>query len=1124
MHSHAEPGDWITSPFWQGSVQLVNITEQNIHHYSLVTVFSPADGKTQTYIYTDADWQKTQRVLRSRWETVTFDGDTSAFRLGIAAHRLRLAHSIDPYAALNASRIDPLPHQFEAVYEHLLARPVVRALLAHDAGAGKTIMAGLLLKELKRRQSIRRALIVAPAGLTTQWRRELLTKFGEDFTIITREYMQRHKLDALDVWRETDFAITSIDFARQKMFRQALESVEWDIVIVDEAHKMAAYMTSDYARRTQAYALGEVLSRHSTHFLLMTATPHKGDPDNYRYLVRLVNPHWGDALEFATDVTNPVVLRRTKEEMVKPDGTPLYPERIVSPMEYQLSPQEGAVLEQLYKFVRTRYVKAQAKNRSSAVFALITLERRFASSPYALRESLLRIRQQIQERIEHRASSASNEEDQFDWLEWDDLAEEERWKRESDAEGEIATLSDPKDLHAELRQVDALLESVESIIDRQQKLVELQRACETWVGEKNEQLIIFTEFKDTLDYLRGALHEWGYSTTQIHGGMLLKDRRQAERDFWDGKAQVLVATEAAGEGINLQCCSVMINFDIPWNPARLEQRMGRIHRYGQKASQVFIFNMIAANSMEGQVKKTLLAKLKQMGGDLDGKVFDVVGSSLASDGSLRDVLARIALGDAQAVTDAERLIETAATRAQDALDAEKRVVAMAQPLNVARFRQQQAEFRARRLSPEAAEQFFREAVPFVGGSLREILVVTEIDGAEQAFTGFEVTLPLHLFKRRPHKLTVSFWGNACSDDDSDPNAVQFIAPGHWLLDGLLDTIIDRCTVSLDAGAVFFDLNPQDERPYLIWFVKSQIRDGLDRRVSDLLTAAAHQADQEQVRPLATEILDGFDMGVGQDVTTSVRLVKPFLAAQMEVIGQCVEGLFLPELEGQRSRQRQVIEIDRTFLENGLTGLADSLRDRALDSYAGGNNDEGDLLMERSSGAFSRLDELRRQLVQAEQLLMIEPEVLGVALVIPAPLEVAASGGGRPMHQDREVEAAAVERVMRYEKSQNRIPRDVSKSNSWDIESAERDGVISRYIEVKGRGPADAGEVMLTEPEWAAAQRLGDQHWLYIVRIEDGMLWMIKNPFQRLQPRELKRFVIRIADVEPFAETRTWNEE
>jgi SNF2 family DNA or RNA helicase len=715
----AKPGDWILGPFWQGAVQVISIQSRADH--DVVTVHSPDQRPSRTHIVTLTDWQQIRRVRQADRSNLSFDGDSVHFCLGMEAHRLRLAHSIDPYAALNASRIDPLPHQFEVVYEHLLARPVVRALLAHDAGAGKTIMAGMVIKELQRRQGVRRVLIVAPAGLTVQWRRELLTKFGADFAIICRDYMEEKHLDSLDVWHKTDLAITSIAFARQKTMRRALESIEWDLVIVDEAHKMAAYLRpNDSIRKTGAYELGEILSRHATHFLLMTATPHKGDPDNYRLLISLIDSQWGEVTPYVQDA-NPVVLRRTKEEMRKPNGDLLYPERVVETLPYTISKQEGDLLEQVQKFIRKRYVKAKSANRQSAAFALLTLERRLASSPYALKESLKRIRTRTEAclRDSHLAARVS---DESDWADWEDLTEHERWEREAQAEAEAAELADRRQLKAELRHLDMLIEKAEAVIreGHQEKISELRKACDLWVGERGEQLIIFTEFKDTLDHLLDCLDEWDYTTTQIHGGMSVKKRRRAEKAFWDGEAQVLVATEAAGEGINLQCCHVMVNFDIPWNPCRLEQRMGRIHRYGQEADKVYIFNLVATNTMEGEVKETLLRKLKQMRRDLGDKVFDVVGSVLWGR-ELRNILERVALGEKEAVKEAKQVVERAEELARKAIETERRTTVTAEPLDIAAFQRRQATFRAYRLSPETSEKFFRQAMPFVGGVWRSLL-------------------------------------------------------------------------------------------------------------------------------------------------------------------------------------------------------------------------------------------------------------------------------------------------------------------------------------------------------------------------------------------------------------------
>lgn len=1121
MAQQIEPGDWLQGPFWRGSVQVISIQPRTEH--DLLTVHAPDQDQSQIYVLTPSDWERVRRIRPADYRSITFSGDPDRFRLGIQAYRLRLAHSIDPYAALNASRIDPLPHQFEAVYEHLLARPMVRALLAHDAGAGKTIMAGLVIKELQRRQGIQRVLIVAPAGLTIQWRRELLTKFGEDFTIVSRDYMEEQRLDSLDVWRETDRAITSIAFARQKSMRQALESVEWDMVVVDEAHKMAAYLRPNGSvRKTQAYQLGEVLSRHSTHFLLMTATPHKGDPDNYRLLIRLIDAQWSEATRYVHG-SNPIVLRRTKEEMCKPDGSPLYPERIVETLPYTISPQEGALIEQVQRFIRTRHRKAKRANQQSAAFALITLERRLASSPYALRESLQRMRQDTEERLSAGRAQVAADRPEGDWADWEELSERERWERERQAEAAAVDLTDRRQLRRELHRLDTLITRTEEIIHRgeQEKITELHEACDLWVGERGEQLIVFTEFKDTLDYLVQCLAAWGYTTTQIHGGMPVKERRRAEKALWKGEAQVLVATEAAGEGINLQCCSVMINFDIPWNPCRLEQRMGRIHRYGQEAEQVHVFNLVATNTMEDEVKAALLDKMKAMRKDLKDKVFNVVGEVLWGK-ELRNILERIALGEREAVDEAKQLIDQASDAAQEAIDTEAQVAATAEPIDVLEFQRNQAVFAAHRLSPETSESFFRQAVPFLRGSFREFTVQTD---SGVSYPAFDVGLPPDLTGgHRAGKLRLSFWPEVCSDDETEEDAILFIGPGHQIFEALLDRVVERCASDLNRGAVLFDLYPEDDSPYLAWFVHGQIKDGLGRHVTDLLGAFQHRADEEEITPLPTEVLDGFDLGVGPDVDEAIQRVKPMLTGQSEVIDQCIGAQFLPALAERRMRRRQALERDRHFLKEGLTTLIDGLNEAALDAYSEGATEEGDRLVDRGDAARQRLARVQAELEQAGHILLTAPDVLGVALVLPAPVAARRDAelderrpAGVPMRRDPAVEQAAMQIVMEHEKMQGRYPRDVHEGNSWDIESEDAAGIVTRFIEVKGRGPEGADEVWLTDPELKAARRLGDRHWLYIVRLGDGMIWMIQNPATKLQPKEVKRWTVSISDASPHAE-------
>lgn len=1115
MPKFVRPGDWLEGPFWNGPVNVVAVEKHS--GYDVVSFVDSVNSVARPVILTADDWKQVQKISKADRCNLPFTGDPENFRLGVQALRLKLAHSIDPYAGLNASRIDPLPHQFEAVYEHLLARSIIRALLAHDAGAGKTIMAGIIIKELKRRQDINRILIVSPAALTIQWRRELLTKFGEDFTIISREMMDKQHLDILDVWRSTDLAITSVAFSRQKYVRRALEAVEWDLVIVDEAHKLAAYRKPNGSTvKTQAYELGEVLTRRAIHFLLMTATPHKGDPENYRLLIRLIDPEWGDALAHGPG-HNPLVLRRTKEEMRKPNGDPLYPERVVETIPYNLSASEGELLEQVFKLVRRRFEKAKSLNRQNAAFALIMLSRRLASSPYALRKSLERMRSAAERRSNRRVSLVEEPSNEEHWEEWEDLPETERWKLERQAEEAAAEYLD-------LKQLDSLITRNDALISEgvQQKINELKKACDLWVKERGEQMIVFTEFKDTLDHLLDCMRDWEISTAQIHGGMALPERRQAEKLFWEGQAQVLVATEAAGEGINLQCCHVMINFDLPWNPTRLEQRMGRIHRYGQKADTVYIFNLLAQNSMEDEVKQALLDKLNQMRKDLGDKVFDVVGQVLWHE-SLRQVLEQVSLGISTAVEEAHRIIYSIDEPIRQALETERNTAFTSTPIDIAEFQRKQSTFRAYRLSPEASETFFRHAIPFIGGVIRENI----IQNSERDYPIFEVSLPPEISGKHPQKLTVSFWAEACSDDDMDPNAVLFISPGHWLFDALIEQVLESCRPDLENGAVFFDLHPSNNRPYLVWFSLARLQDGLGRRAGELLSAMHHQADTEQVRLLPSEILEGFDACSIKIAQGAIQQVQPMLAAQETVIEQCVRTQFLPILENQREHLRAINEQDSKFLEAGLQGLAENLSASALEAFITGDEASAAVLTDQAASIRQRLGCLHDELDRAGRLLLQAPEIFGVALVLPAPdsdekrlLAATSDDEHYPtalMRRDDRVEEAAMQIVIEDEIHQERHPKDVHTGRSWDIESCDAQGRVLRYIEVKGRGPKEAEEVSLTDPEWEAARRLGDQYWLYIVRLEDKRIWRIQNPYEKLRPKELRRWLIHIKQVEGFSE-------
>jgi len=553
-----------------------------------------------------------------RKETM-FTGKPRLFKLGLEALRISLAQEYDPYFGLSISRVDPLPHQLDAVYNHLLKSARCRFLLADDAGAGKTIMSGLLLKELKLRGLADRVLIICPANLAFQWQREMADRFQEQFHVLRGGDLRVQY--GVNEWNKHPQIITSMDLAkRDEILPSVRQADDWDLVIVDEAHRMSA---RDSEHKSERYRLGELMRDKTAHFLLLTATPHKGDPANFSLFLQLLDQEAYADVKSIHDAMErreaACYLRRTKEVMLnfpKPqaDGSwkavKLFKKRIPHTVAFCL---EGDEMD-LYKAV-TQYVQRQSARaaeagddrRARAVgFIMAMYQRRMASSTHSLKQSLLR----RQKALKHLLETAS----QLGDIPMPDLPTEEEWEEMDDAEREArerelerATLAKRKpDLEQELKEIAELITQAQRVGDGDHEIklsrLKSQLTKEGFFADRNQRLLLFTEYKDTLDYLVEKLKKWGLTVGQIHGGMKPGSRDEegsrlfAERSFWDLKTQVLVATEAAGEGINLQCCNYLFNYDIPWNPNRLEQRMGRIHRYGQ-TKDCLIFNFFAENTV-----------------------------------------------------------------------------------------------------------------------------------------------------------------------------------------------------------------------------------------------------------------------------------------------------------------------------------------------------------------------------------------------------------------------------------------------------------------------------------------------------------------------------------------------
>ena len=580
-------------------------------------------------------------------EKEPFDGNPHKFRLGVEALRLGLAYEYDPYFSLSIARVDPLPHQLEAVYDYFLKQPRIRFLLADDPGAGKTIMAGLLLKELKIRGLAKRTLIVTPANLSFQWQREMKDKFRESFEVIRGEVLRANY--GTNPWQDKNQVITSVSWvSRIPDAKESLLRSNWDLIIVDEAHKMSAYSAD---KKTLTYRLGESLSEMTDHYLLMTATPHKGDPKNFCLFLELLDRDvYGDVKSLEEAMRRnaaPFYLRRIKEALVtfpNPDTgevKKLFTKRNIRTVEFNIDKDEWSFYEDLTDYVERQSIIAAQDNtaRGRALgFTMAMLQRRFASSLYAVRRSLERMRDKRQKILDDPQAYRDGQIAKYIPEDFDELPEDEQNEITAELEEVVASV-DPTALKQEIRQLNDLIAQAVTLEHREveSKLTKLKEEItrEGIFKDPKVKLLIFTEHKDTLDYLVGKLRHWGLTVTQIHGGMKIGDRDtpgtriSAEREFRED-CQILVATEAAGEGINLQFCWTMINYDIPWNPVRLEQRMGRIHRYGQE-HDCLIFNFVSLNTREGRVLHKLLERLKEIRKELGtDHVFDVVGEIFPS--------------------------------------------------------------------------------------------------------------------------------------------------------------------------------------------------------------------------------------------------------------------------------------------------------------------------------------------------------------------------------------------------------------------------------------------------------------------------------------------------------------
>ncbi len=1033
-----------------------------------------------------------------------FLGDPGLFKRGVEALRLGLAYEYDPYFALSVARVDPLPHQLEAVYHYFLRLPRIRFLLADDPGAGKTIMAGLLLKELKARGLAQRVLLVVPANLTFQWQREMEEKFRERFEVVRGE--QLRATYGMNPFAERNQVITSLPWvARIPDAKDSLlRCPHWDLVVVDEAHKMSATRK----QKTLAYRIGEELRERTDHLLLLTATPHKGDKDNFCLFLELLDRDvYADvrSLEEAMARNSaPFYLRRTKEALVGfPDpetgkAMRLFTRREVRTAKFEMTSREMEFYQELTRYVEEQATAAAEEESPLARatgFLMAMLQRRFASSVYACRRSLERMQQRRQEVLKN-PQKYLQEQQKKDWEveDLEDLEDAEREQFEADLERAVLHF-DPTNLREEIRQLEGLIDQaraleaagVESKLEKLRQVVTDGRLF----ADPQMKLLLFTEHKDTLDYLAGdgkdgrplgKLREWGLKVCQIHGGMKIGDRDTpgtrlyAEREFRES-AQVLAATEAAGEGINLQFCWFMINYDIPWNPVRLEQRMGRIHRYGQE-HDCLVYNFVAQGTREGKVLLRLLDRLEEIRQELSSEsVFDVIGEILPGnqlERMFRDLYAR-----KTSVPDIEaRLVSTVSPERVRAITESALEGLARRSLNLAPLVASRAEAKERRLVPEVVEGFFREAAPLIGIQVKPF----GRDGRS-----FRVDhLPRRLWAVGQDEAFRARWGHlghsyqqVVFDKErlrEQPTA-EWVTPGHPLFEVVREATLREAEEALRRGTVLYEVGGKEPRRLDLY--RAAVLDGNGKTVQQRLFVVEATMDGELTLRQPTAFIDLLPApGATPPNGTTLpdrEQAEAFLWNQALVPWQ-------GELAGERERavgavvKHVGISLD-ALLARANFQLSELLDRQQEDPRAPGIAGRTAQAEEHVRELLARKEQAERRLSRESQCVLGDVEHLTTAWVVPYPEE--GTRGSAHIVRDDEVEALAMAVAMDHERARGWDPEDVSREDQgFDLRSRNLATGAVCFIEVKGHGGREP--TLLTRNEYDTARRLCRDYWLYVV--------------------------------------------
>ena len=1083
-------------------------------------------GIAETTLYRDDEHRVQLEAGGRNW---SFDADGSLLRLVTEANRIKLAHFFDPYLAIHTSLVDPLPHQISAVYGEMLPRQPLRFLLADDPGAGKTIMAGLLIKELIARSDLERCLIVAPGSLVEQWQDELGEKFDLEFDILTRDMIESSRSG--NPFNDCNRMIARLDvLARNEDLQEKLmASEEWDVIIADEAHRMSASFFGNEAKYTKRYQLGQKLGQACRHFLLMSATPHNGKEKDFQLFMALLD---GDRFEgkfregvHVADVED-MMRRLTKEELLRFDGRPLFPERRAYTVKYDLSPQEAELYTAVTEYVRNemnrvqRFAEEDGRKKNNVGFALQILQRRLASSPAAIYQSLKRRRERLENELSEAKLASKGQRLAFKSPKFSDdmIKNMEEYEQDEidDLEDLISTGATTAETVEQLELEVQTLKGLEHMAlgvfhsGQDTKWQQLDRILDDDLmldpDGYRRKLIIFTEPKDTLQYLRDKVTARlgkPEAVDVIYGGVTREERRKVvERFMQDRDMLVLIANDAAGEGVNLQRGHLMVNYDLPWNPNKIEQRFGRIHRIGQ-TEVCHLWNLVAKDTREGEVYARLLEKLEAAREALGGRVYDVLGE-LFEDKPLRELLFEaIQYNDDEEVqgrlfqavdgaVDQSHLMELLKKRQ---LTSDTMPEAKVQEL---RLEMERAE--AQRLQPHHIQSFFVEAFTRLGGKIK----IRE-EGR------WEITHVPSDIRSRDRQIGTGAplqkkYERICFEKSkiNQQPVAAFVYPGHPLLEAVIDLVREQNGHLMKQGAVLIDDTDEGSDISALFLLEHSVQDGRDggsgraNIISQKLQFAAISSDGAITNAGIAPHLNLRSASDAELKALELDLNAEWLRYDLEKKAVQFATVELAQAHVSEVKARRIPEIDKVEVEvktrlkkeiNYWDGRAAALRE---EENAGRKVRVNWKNAERRAEELAERLKKRLKIIEQERYISSQPpRIRGGMIVVPKGLiakvlpDSVPSGFSQDAEARRKIEKAAIDAVMAVERDLGNQPFSVEAEKiGYDIQSYDPDSGQLRFIEVKGRIDT-ADTVIITRQEIVTSLNKQDNFILAFVQVSDG---------------------------------------